>query len=618
MINLANELQNKEYYSTIIKRYLDKELHLPADFNIDNYIEMILNNYTWSMPTQYLIPKDNGKFREIYSFTERDSFLLKVINEILFKKCGHLISESVYSYTKGIRTYNACRHIQHAIRTSSNLIGYKLDLSNYFLSVDKKIILNAVNELVEDELGKTILNNFFSIRSYIHKGEIYSKELSLMPGSAISAFFANYIPHDIDNFIEDNADLYARYGDDMVIFTRDEDKLNKIYAEVSKMYGEIGLKFNESKTEILNSNKPITFLGLTTTRSSIDISSKNFMKMKKFVKHMVKIKVKKGDLNSVKSCINLVNRILLGQDESTTELVPHSKLAYIYSNVTTDRTLKELDFYFKDRIRQAFTGKNNTGNIKKLPNDQLVELGYTSFAQLYYLSRVGKQFLYNEVSIRNHNNNFKASYMPILSIKDCTLTENKLIVSSDFEDFLMYLARNMYPLVINDEVVYVEYLDFNLDEKCIKWKDTIIAQGNMCTTNIQFIDITNNTINTALTDKLLVHDKKLNHLSINLMTLFIRSCYYDIYPMKDSRIKKNYKTKTYTRMYKFIDLIQVVNPNSIAFNVPYYARKFRFNLYLYSHIVGKDIWEDIDYSKGSLIDVNFQCFSLVLKKSWFE
>lgn len=611
------ELQDKLYYDTIVKRYLVKELSLPADFNITNYISLVMTNYQWSIPTQYLIPKDNGKFREIYSFNEQDSFFLKVINEILFAKCGHLINKNVYSYTKGVRTYTACKHIQNKIRTSNKLVGFKLDLSNYFLSVDKSIILNAVNELVEDDFGRNLLNRFFSINSYIHKGEVYHKELSLMPGSAISSFLANYIPHDIDDYISSSTDLYARYGDDMVIFTEDMTKLTDIYSDISQMYRKLGLTFNESKTEILNSREPITFLGLTTTRNEIDISTKNFMKMKKFIKHMTKIKIKKGDMHSVKACINTVNKLLLGQDESSIDLIPHTKLAYIYSNVTTDKTLKQLDFYFKDRIRQAYTGKNNTGNIRKLPNDKLVELGYTSFAQMYYISRVGKQFLYNEVSIRNFNNNNNTTYNPILTIANLIYSDKNENIDTDLEDFLMKLAKNSYPLLINSEIVYVEYLDFNLDNKCIKWKDICIAQSNKVITDLEYINTNTNTIIKVISNDALVHSKVDNHTELHLITSFIKSCYTDIYPMPDRRLYKNYKVPTQTRMYKLLDLIQIIKEDSLQFDIPSYVRKFKFNMYIYGHIVSNDLWTGINYSVGNLIEVPYQFFSLILKKSWF-
>lgn len=46
-------------------------------------------------------------------------------------------------------------------------------------------------------------------------------------------------------------------------------------------------------------------------------------------------------------------------------------------------TLRELDFGLKDRIRQLITGKNNASNIKKVPNEKLVELGYVSLCDMY-------------------------------------------------------------------------------------------------------------------------------------------------------------------------------------------------------------------------------------------
>jgi len=46
-------------------------------------------------------------------------------------------------------------------------------------------------------------------------------------------------------------------------------------------------------------------------------------------------------------------------------------------------TIRELDFYLKDRIRQLITGKNNASNIKKVPDEKLKELGYVSLCEMY-------------------------------------------------------------------------------------------------------------------------------------------------------------------------------------------------------------------------------------------
>lgn len=618
MVNMLNELRNKKHYEVVLKRYIEKEEDLPEGFSIDSYISMITEyEYNWDIPTLHLIPKDNGKLREIYAFKERDSFMLKVINEILFAKCGHLISKNVFSYTKGVRCYNACKTVQRALRRGNDIVGYKLDLSNYFLSVDKKYILDAVYELVEDEFGRTLLKNFFSINQYLYEGNVHTKELALMPGSAVSSFFANYIPHKIDEYLEKVTFVYARYADDMLIMSKTKEELDTIYQEIIKMYKDIGLSFNESKLEVVTSNSPITFLGLTITKDYIDISKKNSKAIKSFIKRNINRIVKKGNTSSVKNAITFLNKTMLGNIYTQIDNIPHTKLAFIYSNVTTDRTLKELDFYIKDRLRQAYTGKNNSANIRKLPNETLVELGLLSVTQMYYLSKIGKPFLENEMSVLMQNRRVKnleyKSVIGKVDINPSLLQEFNL--DMDFSTFYAHTLNNGSALIIDNEVVYPEYLKFDLDTKTILWRDKVIAVGNKLVTDIiiMYKDVFTKII--LKTDTLFAENRAKDSKEV-LEALYIVSSYDDVYPMEDTRLERFYETPIQCKKYRFIDLIQYIDAKMLNFDTPYRIRKAKFESYLYFHIMANNLWDGIDYNAGKFINHDFKIFNIVLKGDW--
>ncbi|WP_275372664.1 reverse transcriptase domain-containing protein [Clostridium tertium] len=624
MVNLKNELKCRGYYDAILKRYIDKERDMPKDYEINKYIDLITSGkYEWGIPTLHYIPKDNGKLREIYAFEERDSFILKVINEILFAKCGSYINKSVYSYTKGVRCYNACKSIQKALRNNVPVVGYKLDLSNYFLSVDRKYIINAVNELVEDDFGRNLLKDFFSINQYKYQDTIYTKELALMPGSAVSSFFANFIPNFIDDYIEENAFIYARYADDMIIMAESQEKLDEIYNEVVWLYNTLGLRFNESKREMVTSESPITFLGLTITKQSIDISKKNLKAIKRYIKNSINRIVRKGNLSTTRNALIYLNRSLLGDVFNPVDNIPHTKLAFIYSNITTDKSLKELDFYLKDRLRQAYTGKNNTANIRKLPNEQLVELGLLSITQMYYLSRIGKPFLESEVSILNYNNYIKNNnYIPYIEApKVDRKALNSINVNLTFEQFYMRTIELNAAFLIEGELVYPEYLNFDLDSHQIRWRDTVIAEGNNLLYDILLVlddEQGRNVVKVDFSTDLIHIPNTERDRKETLEAKFLISSYQDVYPQGDGRLKRQYNTRINCRTYRFIDLIQYLDAKALNFDIPYRIRKASFNCYLYSHIVSNDLWDGIDYNAGKYINHEFMLFNLVLKRDWFS
>lgn len=76
--------------------------------------------------------------------------------------------------------------------------GVKLNIKSYFTSVSYDYLISSINDLVSDRVGKELLINLFSINSYVNDDEIIEEDLGIMPGFALSSFFANWILRDVD------------------------------------------------------------------------------------------------------------------------------------------------------------------------------------------------------------------------------------------------------------------------------------------------------------------------------------------------------------------------------------------------------------------------------------
>ena len=108
--------------------------------------------------------------------------------------------------------------------------------------------------------------------------QIINEWKSLIPGCALSSFFANYSLSECDRYFEsqDKHCIYARYSDDIVIITRNKEDADKYILKIESYLEDCGLKLNKNKFKqfwIKNSlENQVEFLGLRiTSNGNIDI-----------------------------------------------------------------------------------------------------------------------------------------------------------------------------------------------------------------------------------------------------------------------------------------------------------------------------------------------------------
>jgi hypothetical protein len=616
-MNLFKELKNRENYIEILQDYNEKKKELSEEFNIDLLIKS-LDTYSFSEPRLALIPKANktNEFREIYIFSENDSFLLKVINSIFFKNHRGKINKNVYSYLSGVKAFDASKNIQSCIR-EHDMHFIKLDISNFFLSVNKETIFKAIDELVEDTEGRDLLLKFFNLDKYEYKGEIINRELSLMPGSALSSFFANYVLRDIDEYLESECLCYCRYSDDLMIGHSDTNILENIFEELKTKLIPYGLIIKDSKTTRYNPNDILTFLGLDITKSYIDISANTFINTKKFIKSLCKSYVVRSSKNGVKKnyrdverCISEINRSLYKSFLSEKLEHSHGRVRYLFSNITTYKTLRELDFYIKDQLRYVFTHKHNKGNAKQITSEDLKVLGNVSLVQMYNLYRMDRDVYLNEVYLMLHKNRYSEVIKIDKAIENIKPTK-ELSFTGSFEDLYNHVVESNGRFISNGLFIRPEYVIFNLDEKTIKLNNQIISRDNNLLVKEIMIELNN--------EIALIHLKEnriCNNLTLDeelLMTKYIRSSFKE-QSILSGNYYETYKPKQYFRQYGINSLYLKFSLEELKANVSYPRRYSDFISYLFFRVLcGSFIKSNREFIKIKMFDV-----TLVIKNSWIS
>ncbi len=313
-----------------------------------NYEKEILKLYQEIKNGSYKISKSiifivhSPVQREIVASSFRDRLIhhliFSYINPIFEKK---FIYDS-YSCRKNKGTLFGIKRINKFIRSCSdnyNKEAYilKLDISGYFMSINKEILWNKIkNTLLKNKdkcsfdfylilslIKKIVFHNY--TKNYIirgnkddWKGLPKSKSLFLsknncgLPiGNLTSQLFSNIYLNEFDHFVKRDLKFkfYGRYVDDFIIISNSKGKLKKSVYYIKKyLITELNLEINQKKIYLQSFKNGVSFLGVIIKPYRIYIKNRTknnfYRKTISINKKLKKMDIEKTDQLSLISSIN--------------------------------------------------------------------------------------------------------------------------------------------------------------------------------------------------------------------------------------------------------------------------------------------------------------------------
>ncbi len=184
----------------------------------------------------------------------------------------------------GRGTLYAAKRLESKIRSitqnwSKPAYYLKLDLANFFVSIDKRILLGLLAKKIHEPewlaLGEQILmhdprQNYerhgSSCDRVPHHKRLTShpSHLGLPIGNLSSQFFANIYLNELDRFAKHKLGVrhYARYVDDFILLHESPQQLNEWLEAINQFLPErLGVQINPSKTILQPIDRGVDFVG---------------------------------------------------------------------------------------------------------------------------------------------------------------------------------------------------------------------------------------------------------------------------------------------------------------------------------------------------------------------
>lgn len=355
----------------------------------EKYIEILhsIGNLEKELPLPVKRAVNKGgvsKKRIVYSFPGDFNILLKMIAFSLYRY-DNMFAKNCYAFRRNYGVRDAVKRIRMT-KGISEKYCLKIDIHDYFNSIDVPLLVNKLGFLKEQDYGLfELFEKLLTADKALVNEEAVLEKRGAMAGTPISPFFANVYLMELDWYFENRGALYFRYSDDILIFADTFEELKELQCKLYEWIAGLHLTLNPSKVRISKPGETWEFLGFCYQNGRVDLSENTKRKMKGKIRRKAhalrRWQAKKGlsGEKAAKGFIRAMNHKFFDQGDGT----DFSWSRWFFPNLTTDAGLKEMDAYMQQYIRYCVTGRHYKGNYR-ITYDQMKEWGYKSLVHEYY------------------------------------------------------------------------------------------------------------------------------------------------------------------------------------------------------------------------------------------
>lgn len=364
-------------------QYIRQERYLPV-------LERLRRGEGFSIPVKKYIAKEGSdKKRVVYTLPEDETMMLRFLTWLMIRKYDGVFSPGLYSFRPGVSISKAFLNIVRS-RDVRKMYSYKLDLSNYFNSIDVALLLPVLKELLGDDPQLyEIFERQLSDPRAIENDVVINEAKGAMAGLPTAVFFANLYLASLDKtFAQMEGLIYCRYSDDIIVFAPDLETLESAKSILHDHLSEMQLSVNPAKVVQTAPGEKWTFLGFSYHDGEIDVCAHSVRKLKAKMRRKARALIRwkhakgKDDWMAARAFVKHFNKRLYTSED------PHeiNWSRWYFPLITTDRSLKVLDAYMQDCIRYIVT-ESRTKSRYNFRYEQMKDLGYRSLVHEWYLHR---------------------------------------------------------------------------------------------------------------------------------------------------------------------------------------------------------------------------------------
>lgn len=242
----------------------------------------------------YKIPKKNGLFRIVHE----PSYSMKMVQRWILEEILYKIPNPEYSY--GFKKGVSKPLVQNAGIHKNNLYILRLDLKNFFPSIERPKIYFLFKQIGYNSTMANLFTNICTLKNRLPQGAVTSP--------CIANLVCAHLDRRLAAFCNKKEIAYSRYADDLSFSSNDRITLKSIYGVVNRIIEDEGFIINSSKTHFLTPKSKRSITGITITSDGLK-APKEMKRMLRSMIHRAIVSCDYHTSNRIKGYISYISSI---------------------------------------------------------------------------------------------------------------------------------------------------------------------------------------------------------------------------------------------------------------------------------------------------------------------
>jgi len=194
------------------------------------------------------IPKRGSGTRQLGIPTVLDRFIQQCLLQVLQPRFDPTFSRHSYGFRPGRRAHDAVCAAQRFIQDGRRWV-VDVDLEKFFDRVNHDVLMGRLAKRITDKRVLRLIRRYLEA-GIMANGVVMERYEGTPQGGPLSPLLANVLLDDVDKELERRGLAFARYADDLNVYTGSRRAANDAMATLKRLYGHLRLRVNETKSAV--------------------------------------------------------------------------------------------------------------------------------------------------------------------------------------------------------------------------------------------------------------------------------------------------------------------------------------------------------------------------------
>lgn len=263
-------------------------------------------DYQPRRPALHLVPKKDGRQRELSVFPVADNALSALVFRRLMLKNRSRLSGHTYAYRDDVNTHDLIEYLQVSLGRHSRLFVAEYDFSRFFDTIDHDHVRKTIRDggFVVSPTEMAIVEAFMSAPLPARDATSYAagspshRDCGLPQGTSISLFLGNIAAAPLDWELERLGVDFVRYADDTLIWSSSYSDIGKAVDTVHSLSERMGVDLNVDKSHGISvlelpgwksemrSKHVVEFVGYNVSLRTVALKDSTLTEMKSHIRRL--------------------------------------------------------------------------------------------------------------------------------------------------------------------------------------------------------------------------------------------------------------------------------------------------------------------------------------------